>query len=166
MITLRCAQPSDVPNFQMFPPWLTSIAKLSWPPLPKSVYSPAQTAAWAAFAANLDQFQRFILGVTTDVAIDISGIIGFAGISATGHVASVYVHPDRTRQGIGSLLMQQILAYAQVHKLPRLYAEASEFSLGLFQKFGFSLYDTEVVDRQGVTFTRYLVERINDQSPA
>lgn len=79
-------------------------------------------------------------------------------------MASVYVHPDRARQGIGSVLMQQIAAHAQAHNLHRLYAEASEFSLGLFQKFGFSLYDTEVIDRQGVTFTRYLVERIDDQN--
>ena len=42
--------------------------------------------------------------------------------------------------------------------MARLYAEASEFSLGLFKKFGFHVYDTEVVDRQGVQFYRHLVE--------
>ncbi|WP_265584584.1 MULTISPECIES: hypothetical protein [unclassified Coleofasciculus] len=40
-----------------------------------------------------------------------------------------------------------------------LYAEASEFSLGLFKKVSFHIYDTEMVERQGVQFKRYLVEQ-------
>ena len=55
--------------------------------------------------------------------------------------------------------MQTILDYAKSHNIQRLYAEASEFSLGSFKKFGFHIYDTEIVDRQGVQFKTYLVER-------
>lgn len=55
--------------------------------------------------------------------------------------------------------MQSILDYAKSHNIQRLYAEASEFSLGLFKKFGFHIYDTEIVAHQGVQFKRYLVER-------
>ena len=54
--------------------------------------------------------------------------------------------------------MKAVLNYAQSHHIQRLYAEASEFSLGLFKKFEFQIYDTDVVDRQGVWFKRYLVE--------
>lgn len=121
-------------------------------------YSSAQTEAWAAVDA--DRFRQLILGVTTYIAADDSGIVGFAGVGENGYVASAYVRHDRLHQGIGSLLMQATLAHAQENCIQRLYAEASEFSLGLFQKFGFSQYATEVVDRNGVQFTRYLVERI------
>jgi len=31
--------------------------------------------------------------------------------------------------------------------------------LGLFKRFGFQVYNTEIVERQGVEFQRYLVER-------
>ena len=55
--------------------------------------------------------------------------------------------------------MATVLDYGQKFRMPRLYGEASEFSLGLFKKFGFHVYDTEVVDRQGIQFHRYLVER-------
>ncbi|MEB3358262.1 MAG: GNAT family N-acetyltransferase [Synechococcales bacterium] len=123
-------------------------------------YTPAQTQAWAASAVDGVSFRQFILGPTTYVAVDDTGIVGFAGIEATGHVTSTYVRGDRIRQGIGSALMEVVLAHACQHHLPRLYAEASEFSLGLFKKFGFRLYDTEEVDRGGVKFTRYLVERL------
>jgi putative acetyltransferase len=123
-------------------------------------YTPAQTEAWAAIDASSLRFHQLILGVTTYVAEADTGILGFAGIGDNGYVASTYVRHDCLHQGIGSLLMQAVLTHAQEKQIQRLYAEASEFSLGLFQKFGFSQYDTEVVDRNGVQFTRYLVERV------
>ncbi|MGB3311925.1 MAG: GNAT family N-acetyltransferase [Nodosilinea sp.] len=128
-------------------------------------YSPAQTEAWAAIDDKSDRFRQLILGVTTYLAQDNTGILGFAGIGDNGYVASAYVRHDCLHQGIGSLLMQAVLTHSQEKKIQRLYAEASEFSLGLFTKFGFSQYDTEVVERNGVPFTRYLVERILDETP-
>lgn len=123
-------------------------------------YNPDQTKIWASFASDIEHFTQFILGVTTFVVTDQTAILGFAGIGEDGHVTSVYVRHDCIRQGIGSCLMQTILTYAESRSIPRLYAEASEFSLGLFIKFGFHLYDTEIVDRNGVQFKRYLVERL------
>lgn len=128
-------------------------------------YTPAQTQAWSAFASNLEAFRAFITGVTTYVAVDETQVLGFAGIGNDGHVLSVYVRYDSLGGGIGSALMQHLLQHAQTHSIQRLYAEASEFSLGLFQKFGFRLYETEQVERGGVKFHRYLVERLLDYSP-
>jgi putative acetyltransferase len=121
-------------------------------------YSPTQTQTWASFGENLDSFRHFIFDATTYVAIDETGIVGFAGIEANGHISSTYVRGDRLHQGIGSALVQVLLDYAAAKHLTRLYSEASEFSLGLFQKFGFRLYNTEQVERSGVVFTRYLME--------
>lgn len=103
-------------------------------------------------------FRRFVLDATTYVATDETGIVGFVGIEADGHVSSTYVRGDRLHQGIGSALMRVPLDYAAAQQMTRLYAEASKFSLGLFQKFGFRLYDTEFVDFNGVAFSRYLVK--------
>ncbi|EKU99451.1 acetyltransferase, N-acetylglutamate synthase [Leptolyngbya sp. PCC 7375] len=121
-------------------------------------YTKAQTEVWAASPLDVEHFRQFILEVTTFVAIDKTGILGFSGIGDNGHVASAYVRYNSLHQGIGSKLMKTVLNYAHEHHMQRLYAEASEFSLGLFKKFGFQLYDTEVVSRQGVEFERYLVE--------
>lgn len=128
-------------------------------------YTAAQTEAWAAVDAATPRFRQFILGVTTYVAVDETGILGFAGLGEDGHVVSTYVRHDCLHRGIGSTLMQTLLDHAEREQIQRLYAEASEFSLGLFQKFGFSQYDTEVVDHNGVQFTRYLVERILVDTP-
>lgn len=128
-------------------------------------YTPAQTTAWATIDAESDRFRQFILGVTTYIAETDLGMLGFAGLDDNGHVVSTYVRHDCLHQGIGSVLMQAVLVHAQEKHIDRLYAEASEFSLGLFQKFGFSQYATEVVDRHGAQFTRYLVEKILAETP-
>ncbi len=122
-------------------------------------YSAEQTQAWAAAADAPQRFQRLILEVTTYVAEDDTGILGFAGLGDDGYIAAVYVRHDGLRQGIGSSLMATVLAAAKDQGMTRLYSEASEFSLGLFQKFGFRQYDTEIVERSGVQFKRYLVEK-------
>ncbi len=123
-------------------------------------YTSEQTYAWAAIALERDRFYAFIFDVTTYVAEDESGIVGFAGIAPDGRIAAVYVRQDVIGQGLGSVLMQHLLAHADRHRMSRLYSEASEFSVGLFTKFGFQQYDTDVVERYGVTFTRYLMERV------
>jgi putative acetyltransferase len=152
MVNIRIATESDLPE-------LAALYHQTVLAIAPQRYTPAQTQAWASSALDAEHFRRFILEATTYVADDETGIVGFAGITATGHVSSTYVRGDRIHQGIGSTLMQAILEHASHHDIQRLYAEASEFSLGLFKKFGFQLYDTEIVERQGVEFKRYLVER-------
>lgn len=151
-MNIRIAEKSDIPELaELYQKTVLAIAP--------EKYSPAQTQMWASFASDTASFQQFIFKPTTFICADETGILGFAGIDDDGHVTSAYVRYNLIHQGIGSTLIQKIVEYAQTQKIQRLYAEASEFSLGLFQKFGFHLYDTEIVDRQGVGFKRYLVER-------
>jgi putative acetyltransferase len=151
-MNIRLAQESDLPELaELFRQSVLSTAPQR--------YTPNQIQAWASSATDADSFRRLILEPTTYVATDSTGIVGFAGISSDGHVASTYVRGDRIRQGVGSMLMQVILDHANRNDIRRLYTEASEFSLGLFKKFDFQLYDTEVVERRGVQFMRYLMER-------
>lgn len=128
-------------------------------------YTAAQTAAWAASTLDAIAFEHFILGVQTYVAEVPTGIVGFGGLSSEGHIASLYVRQDCLGQGVGSAILQHLMVQAQRDRLPRLYAEASEFSLGLFQKYGFHQYDTEVVERYGIAFTRYLIEKSLPTNP-
>ncbi|MEQ9667943.1 GNAT family N-acetyltransferase [Coleofasciculus sp. G2-EDA-02] len=151
-MTIRMAQESDIPELaQLYQETALAIAP--------HCYSAEQTHSWASFATDNVRFGEFILSGKTFVATDETRILGFAGIADNGHITSVYVRRDRIHQGIGSTLMQTLLDYAKNHRIERLYAEASEFSLGLFKKYGFHVYDTEIVERQGVEFKRYLVER-------
>jgi putative acetyltransferase len=156
MITIRQANKPDVPE-------LAALYRQTVLAHAPQFYTPEQVKTWASFGANTRRFRRFILEVTTFVAVDDTGILGFSGVGEDGHVASVYVRHDCVRQGIGSRLMQEVLRHAKQKNIPRLYAEASPFSLGLFIKFGFHRYATETIDRNGIRFERYLVERRGEE---
>ena len=151
MINIRVASEADLPELSTL---FRQTVLINAP----NYYTPSQTEAWASSPDDTAHFRQFILGVNTFVATDKTGILGFAGIGESGHVTSTYVRHDCLHQGVGSTLMQAVLEYAQIHNIQRLYAEASEFSLGLFRKFGFCLHGTEVVEHQGAQFKRYLVE--------
>ena len=151
-MNIRIAEESDIPE-------LAALYQQTVLAIAPQRYSDAQTQIWASFSSDLASFSEFILQATTFIATDESGILGFAGITQEGYIISAYVRCNLIHQGIGSRLMQTLLNYAQTHNIQRLYSEASEFSIGLFKKFGFHLYDTEIVQRQGVQFQRYLVER-------
>lgn len=127
-------------------------------------YTPAQVAAWSAFGLDLPAFEPFILDAATYVAetaiASAPKLLGFAGIARDGHITALYVWPQVGRCGLGSRLLQTVIDRSQTQGNQRLYAEASRFSLPLFEKFGFVQYDTETVVRAGETFERYLVERV------
>lgn len=152
-ISLRIAEAADVPQ-------LTELFRVTVLQHGPQYYTAQQTAAWAAAADDRDRFQQFILSVTTYLAVNESNILGFAGIGSDGYVASAYIHHQYLGQGIGSALMARILDHAERDRLPRLYCEASKFSVGLFIKFGFRLYATEVAERHSVSFERYLMEKL------
>ena len=124
-----------------------------------TAYTPAQVAAWKAFADD-PGFDDFILEVHTYVAVSDVQAVGFCGIADDGHVASVYVGPAYCRQGVGSMLLTWALTRHPVPTSGRYYAEASAFSLPLFERCGFGLVGTEQTIRNGVAFERFLVERI------
>jgi putative acetyltransferase len=88
---------------------------------------------------------------------DASGILGFCGVDADGHVASLYVRADRARQGIGTKLLQTALDRARALGVQTFHAEASELSLPIFKRFGFVLRGIEKGACGGAEFDRYLV---------
>lgn len=164
--SLRLATAADIPA-------LASLYRETVLAHAPQYYSPAQTKAWAAFGADTPAFRRFILGATTYVAEphgtdaattgDLENppeqplILGFGGLATDGHITALYVRHDRLGQGIGSYLLTTLLEKARQEQMPRLYAEASTFSLGLFQKLGFRHCGSDRVEHNGAEFDRYLV---------
>lgn len=122
-------------------------------------YNNAEVESWASRADDPERFRNFILRPHTFVAEDATGIVGFSGIEPTGRVPSLYVRHDRVCQGVGSRLLRTVLDHAERHAIAPLDAEATAFSLPLFQRFGFRLVNTEQVSKGGVTFTKYFVEK-------
>jgi putative acetyltransferase len=148
-LVLREARESDVPDLARI--YAASIRELG-----PEYYSPEGIEAWAA-SAEETRFRDFVLGPHTLVAEDASGPVGFAGMEKTGRIASLFVRPDRARQGVGSQLLEALLRRPEAPT--RLWTQASELSRPLFEKFGFTLVETEVVERRGAELVRYVMER-------
>ncbi|MEW6683685.1 MAG: GNAT family N-acetyltransferase [Nitrospirota bacterium] len=151
-MVIREATEDDVPQ-------LAALYAGSVKALAPSAYSGEQVNAWASFAENFEAFRRFVLEPQTIVMEDDSGILGFCGVDATGHVASLYVRADRARQGIGTRLLQVALDHAGALGVHTFHAEASELSLPVFQRFGFVVRGIEKGACGGAEFERYLVRK-------
>lgn len=124
-----------------------------------AVYTAEQTEAWAR-SADSPQLARLILDSTTFVAETDDRITGFCTVQSDGRIALLYVHGEFSRRGIGSALLRWALMHADFSQARALYAEASELSLPLFERFGFELAETERSDWNGVEFLRYKVRKL------
>ncbi|MCW6035797.1 GNAT family N-acetyltransferase [Spirulina subsalsa FACHB-351] len=122
-------------------------------------YTPQQVAVWASFGRLSPAFRHFILDANTFVVDRDEQILGFCGIDSKGHLTSLYVHPQHIRQHIGSQLVQRVLDYATQHRINPIFVEASHFSRPLFEKFGFRLTEIEQIQRDGVIFERFHLQR-------
>jgi len=151
-MNIRRADSRDLPT-------LSQLYRDSVRALGPEAYSAEQIAAWSAFA-DADSFSLFITDAATFVAEDETGILGFCGIEADGHVTSVYVRADSFRQGIAGRLLSHVISYANDLEIPRLHTETSHFSRQLFHHHGFVDCGMETIERHQVTFERFLVERI------
>ncbi len=149
---IRTAVESDIPA-------LAKLFNNSVKQIAPQKYSAKQVKAWAASSTDIKSFSKFILEPTTFVAEDKSLILGFGGITKLGYLTSLYVRGDYNRKGVGSKLLEKILEYSRVNQCDRIYTEASEFSKPLFEKFSFEIYGEERVERNGVSFERYLMQK-------
>lgn len=88
-----------------------------------------------------------------NAGVDI-GVIDFNDISKESAVMGLYANPTLHQKGIGSLLMDAIVAYAfETLKVPILKAEVFESNTkakALYEKFGFSEKERKMVNEKEV----------------
>ncbi len=149
---VRVATAADVPALAEL--YASSVRRLG-----PFAYTPNQVEAWARFADDAEAFRRYLLEPRTLVLEEHGAPVGFCGVDDAGHVASLYVRPERARGGLGSALLVAALDQAVARGVRRFHAEASVFSLPVFLRFGFTHVRTERATRDGVAFDRYLVRR-------
>ncbi|WPF88583.1 GNAT family N-acetyltransferase [Cyanobacterium aponinum UTEX 3222] len=128
--------------------------------LAPSLYSPAQVEAWSAAPNNFNCFQYFIFDPDTYLLSIKQQIVGFCGLRKNGHIASLYIHPDYTRQGYGTKLLNYVLNIGINRQIKRFFTEASFFSYPVFTRCGFTVIEMETVNYGDVAFDRYKMEKI------
>ena len=148
------SSPRIVPLEEAHIPRLLDLFEQSVRRLGPAYYSPDQVEQWArgahhpGLASQLREHHGWVIE-QDDVPL------GFATLSDDGHLSLLYVSADHPRQGLGTLLLERVLAAASQMGLGSLTTEASAFSLALFLRHGFLLTGLETVERGGVQFIRH-----------
>ena len=114
--------------------------------------------AWAGYA-EAPAFIDFVLKPLIVLATVDRHPIGFCGVEPTGHIASLYVHPDHARRGIGTALLREALDRCATPTRGHWFAEASLLSRPVFDRVGFAQAGVEQSDRAGIRFERFLMRR-------
>ncbi|MDY7782418.1 GNAT family N-acetyltransferase [Aeromonas caviae] len=148
------SSPHIVPLEEAHIPRLLDLFEQSVRRLGPAHYSPDQVEQWArgahhpGLASQLREHHGWVIE-QDDVPL------GFATLSDDGHLSLLYVSADHPRQGLGTLLLERVLAAASQMGLGSLTTEASAFSFALFLRHGFLLTGLETVERGGVQFIRH-----------
>ena len=148
------SSPRIVPLEEAHIPRLLDLFEQSVRRLGPAHYSPEQVEQWArgahhpGLASQLREHHGWVIE-QDDVPL------GFATLSDDGHLSLLYVSADHPRQGLGTLLLERVLAAASQMGLGSLTTEASAFSLALFLRHGFLQTGLETVERGGVQFIRH-----------
>lgn len=122
-------------------------------------YSAEQIQAWAPREFDTTLWRDKIRRIHPFVAELDGKLVGYADIQPSGHIDHFFVSGHHPHQGIGSLLMQQILSEAQALKVATMTSEVSLTAQPLFQKFGFQVAERRYPVVRGVMLANALMRR-------
>jgi putative acetyltransferase len=125
-------------------------------------YSPAQIAAWAPLTADASMWSSRLAQGGVFVCERDDEIVGFARVDDAGCVDLLYVHPDYQRQGVARELIDRLILWASSRGIRLLYAEVSVTARPFFERMGFQIVRPQVVERRGVSFDNFRMERAID----
>jgi putative acetyltransferase len=124
-------------------------------------YTVEQVAAWAPKAPDPAVVHaRAMDGRTTLVAVNESGeIMAYGDLEGDGHIDHLYCRADAAGTGVAIRLSDELVARATAAGISRLYVEASELALGLFERRGFVFVSRRDFDLRGVLIHNFAMER-------
>lgn len=123
-------------------------------------YSDDQVAVWASFPYLYpDEFKALIRDGYTRIMAFQQIPVAFATLHPDDHLALLYVLAEHTGRGLAGRLCADIEAEAARRGVARLRTDASLLSKPLFEQRGFLLLSRQQVNRGGLVFTRFLMEK-------
>ena len=122
-------------------------------------YDAEARRAWAPAPRPADDWQERLSAMQTFVAEDERGVAGFMTLEPDGRIDFAYVRPVGAGRGVAAQLYAHIEAMARVQGIGRLYSEASHLALRFLERQGWTLIETQTVNRGGVALTNHRVEK-------
>ena len=127
--------------------------------LATAFYDERQRGAWAPEEPDLDAWRTRLAGMNVLVAEDNGVLCGFLGYEPNGHLDLLYTASRSARRGVASSLYMQVEAGWRAAGVPRAFAEVSLAARAFFDRQGFVVVTEEHVERRGVIFTRFAMEK-------
>lgn len=123
-------------------------------------YQPAQLDAWAAKDIDSSQWDQS-LSVNYTIVVESAGlIVGFADLADTGYFDHLFVHKDFQRQGIATLLANELERYASEQHIAIVTTAASITAKPFFEKRGYQVMRRQTVERKGQWLTNFLMQKV------
>ncbi len=122
-------------------------------------YSKDQIRVWSG-AKNRKVWLQKISDQSFYVATSNDQIIGFSSIDTEDYLDFMYVHHRFQNQGVAKALLEKIENKALEDHITRIWSSVSITAQPFFLKNGFSHYDDEHKNLEGVAFTNALMEKM------
>lgn len=122
-------------------------------------YTPEQVDAWAPAIPDEMRWHERLRANFTFVAEANGQIVGFGELRRDGCVDTLYVHHQHQSMGIASRLLSDMETRARALGTRRMFTEASLTAYPFFQRRGFKLVRAQEVERRGVRFRNFVMER-------
>jgi putative acetyltransferase len=119
----------------------------------KSLYTTEQLEVWAPTPPSYLHWQERLLVKKPLVAEIMGVIVGFIKPEVNGHIDCFYVHSDYQGKGVGSKLFQHCRNIEVKKGISKFNVEASKVAKPFFEKVGFDLQSTNIVDIRGQSLT-------------
>ena len=122
-------------------------------------YSPEQAAVWASYPTEVESFRQQLSRGLTLVAVSDNMPVAFGQLDPIDYIAFLYTASYAGRQGCATAIYQQLEARSIEQNAVGLRTAASRISKHFFLKMGFHVVETEWVDRKGLLFERFKMEK-------
>ena len=132
-------------------------------------YSEEQVEAWLAHYPGADYYEGHAeAGSLFFIAADEDdNPVAYALLEPNGHLDHLYCHPDHTKEGIASNLLETAALYAKYHGITHLFTEASEIAKSAFESAGYTAMKKRTFEIEGVEITNWaMVREIELAKPA
>jgi len=138
---------------------LADIFRASIEGLAAEDYSQSQVDAWAGAADDEESFEARLGAQLTLVAVMDGSPVGFAALTAPGHVDLLYVHPAVAGRGVGTMLVGALEKLASARGAGKLTAEVSDNAQDFFRRRGFKAMQRNSVPLGGEWFANTTMEK-------
>ena len=135
--SLRHATPEDIPVLKTL--FTDTVLRTN-----RKDYTQEEVEDWAACADKPGHWKELIATHHFMIAEEYPGhAVGFAAIRPDGYLNSMFVHHDFQRQGIASLLLEDMEKYARLQGVSYITSEVSLTARPFFESKGYTIVEKQ-----------------------